>query len=72
MATRYSSGLFAPMPAPGYPAVDFFGAGTAQPGGNVRSATDAALPGVLSTNHAVAILVVVLVGFSLYYYARKG
>ena len=75
MATRYSSGLFAPMPAPGYPAVDIFGAGVAQPGnggGSIRSTTDAVLPKAVQANHAIAILAVVLVGFGLYWYARKG
>ena len=83
MNSRYSTGLFAPSPAPGYPGGNFFGsvpttATTASPGRNtgptgsgVSGAVNGILPSSLSGHHALAIGVVVLGGFLIYWYARK-
>jgi len=78
--TRYSSGLFAPMPSPGYPGDNFFGSvpasaaasrGTGPMAGGVTGAVNGVLPGGLAAHHAVAIFIVVLAGFGIYWFARK-
>lgn len=76
---RYSSGLFVTPPSPGYPGIDFFGSIGNQPatyapsprGGGAVSAINATLPGGIAGHHAIAIALVVFVGFGIYWWASK-
>lgn len=76
---RYSSGIFVSPPSPAYPGIDFFGsvpssATSAQapgrgmgPSGGLNSV----LPPYLAAHHALAIALVVGVGFGVYWWASR-
>lgn len=77
-SNRYTSGLFVTPPAPGYPGVDFFGSVGSQPGAvsgpratGPTAGIQSVLPGQLASHHALAIALVVGVGFGVYWLASR-